>query len=197
LSGWDKKREVMERYDLTAHMYDMRYAEEQNAKFEVALKILNIDRHDLVLDAGCGTGLLFEYIAAKAETIVGVDISKKILLLAKECSEKFQNIHLILADVDNTPLKGNIFNRVFAFTLIQNTPNPVKTLNEIERVANGDAFIVVSGLKKAFAKGKFKKLLRNVGLKIIALKDADLKCYVAVCTPTKNGRTFGFSLLDC
>jgi len=195
LSGWNQKREVMERYDLTAHMYDMRYAEEQDAKFEVALKIVNIDRHNIVLDAGCGTGLLFEYVAAKAETIVGLDISRKILSLAKERAGKFQNVHLILADADNTPLKRNIFSHIFAFTLIQNTPNAVETLNEIGRVANLDAFIVISGLKKAFTKRRFKDLLQNTGLRIIALKDAGLKCYVAVCTPTKSDRTYGF-LLD-
>ena len=196
MSGWDRKREVMRCYNSTAQMYDMRYAEEQKAKFEEALKILNIERHDLVLDAGCGTGLFFGYIASKAETIVGLDISRKILLLAKERAKKLQNIHLILADTDYTPLKRNIFNYVFAFTLIQNMPNPVKTLNEIEQVASSNAFIVVSGLKKAFAKEKFEELLQTAGLKIVSLKELDLKCYVAVCKPANGGRTCLISLRD-
>ena len=38
MNGWLKKRRVMRRYDLTAEMYDMRYAEEQAAKIRAGLK---------------------------------------------------------------------------------------------------------------------------------------------------------------
>ncbi len=182
MSEWNKKREVMERYDLTAHIYDMRYAEEQNAKFEVALKSLDIDRCGLVLDVGCGTGLLFRHIASKAEKTIGLEISRKILLQAKERAKNFQNVHLILADADSTPFEENSFNLVFAFTLIQNMPNPAETLNEIKRVAKDNAVIVVTGLKKAFTLESFEELLLGAGLKIVSMKDDDLKCYVAVCT---------------
>jgi ubiquinone/menaquinone biosynthesis C-methylase UbiE len=96
--------------------------------------------------------------------------------------KNFQNIHLILADADNMPLKENIFSHVFGITLIQNMPNPAKTLNEIRRVAKDDAVIVITGMKKAFALEEFEELLRDAGYNIIALKDESLKCYVTVCT---------------
>ena len=172
----------MKRYDLTAHIYDMQYTEEQAAKIEAALKSVNMERYRLVLDAGCGTGLLFSYVADNAETTVGIDISRKILLQAKKRAENFPNVLLILADADHMPLKENVFSHVFAITLIQNTPNPVKTLNEIKRVAREDAMIVVTGLKKTFTLEELEKLLQETALKIIALQDEGLQCYVAVCT---------------
>lgn len=182
MSGWNKKRSVMKRYDLTAHVYDMRYAEEQTAKIEAALEDAKMEKNSLVLDAGCGTGLLFNYVADKAETTVGLDVSRKILLQAKKRAKNFQNVHLILADADSMPLKENIFNHVFGITLIQNMPNPVRTLKEIERVAKEYATIVVSGLKKVFTLEGFEELLQSAGLNIVALKNEGLKCYVAVCT---------------
>jgi len=182
MSEWDKKRGVMHRYDLTAHIYDMQYAEEQTAKIGAALEGLKMEKHSLVLDAGCGTGLLFGYVADKAEATVGLDISRKILLQAKKRVKNFQNIHLILADADNMPLNENIFSHVFGITLIQNMPNPAKTLNEIRRVAKDDAIIVITGMKKAFTLEEFEELLRDAGFNIVALKDEGLKCYVAVCT---------------
>jgi len=182
MNEWDKKRRVAHRYDLTAHIYDMQYAEEQTAKIEAALEGLKIEKHSLVLDAGCGTGLLFDYVADKAETTVGLDISRKILLQAKKRVENFQGLFLILADADNMPLNGNIFSHVFAITLIQNMPNPAKTLNEIRRVAKDDAVIVITGMKKAFTLEEFEKLLHDAGFNVIALKDEGLKCYVTVCT---------------
>ena len=182
MSEWDKKRDLMHRYDLTAHIYDMQYAEEQTAKIRAALEGLKMEKHSLVLDAGCGTGLLFGYVADKAETTVGLDISRKILLQAKKRVKNFQNIHLILADADNMPLKENIFSHVFGITLIQNMPNPAKTLDEIRRVAKENAVIVVTGMKKAFTLEEFEELLRDAGFNTIALKYESLKCYVAVCT---------------
>jgi ubiquinone/menaquinone biosynthesis C-methylase UbiE len=182
MSEWKKKRSLMHRYDLTASIYDMRYAEEQTAKINAVLEGLKIEKYSLVLDVGCGTGLLFSYVADKAETTVGLDISRKILLQAKKRAKNFLNTHLILADADNTPLKENICSHVFGITLIQNMPNPAKTLNEIKRVAKDDAVIIVTGMKKAFALEKFEKLLRDAGLNIIALKHEGLKCYAAVCS---------------
>ena len=182
MSGWNKKRDVMQHYDLTAHIYDMQYAEEQIAKIEAAMESVNMEKQDLVLDVGCGTGLLFKYVANKAKTIVGLDISRKILLQAKKHAKTFPNVHLVLADADNMPLKENIFDPVFVVTLIQNMPDPAKTLNEVKRVTKDNAVIVVTGLKKKFSLEIFEGLLRNAGLNIIALKNGNLKCHVAVCT---------------
>jgi len=182
MSEWDRKRDVMHRYDLTAHIYDMRYAEEQTAKIEAIMESISMEKEGSVLDVGCGTGLLFNYIASKTKMIVGLDISRETLLQAKKCAKKFANVHLILADSDNVPLKESVFSHVFALTLIQNTPNPFKTLNEIKRVSKENAVIVVTGLKKKFPIKAFKRLLHDAGLKVIPLKNESLKCHVAVCT---------------
>lgn len=181
MSEWNKKRDVMQRYDLTAHIYDRRYADEQTAKIEAAVKSINVEKHNLVLDAGCGTGLLFNYVTNKAETLVGLDTSRKILFQAKRRAKRFLNVQLICADAENIPLKEGVFDYVFAVTLIQNTPNPVKTLNEIKRVAKREASVIVTGLKKKFTLETFKGLLGEADLRVIALKDKNLKCHVAVC----------------
>jgi len=182
MSEWDKKRDVMHRYDLTAHIYDMRYAEEQTAKIEAVMESINMEKEGLVLDVGCGTGLLFNYIANKTKMIVGLDISRGTLFQAKKRAKKFANVHLILADSDNIPLKEGVFSHVFALTLIQNTPNPFKTFNEIKRVSKENAVIIVTGLKKKFPIKTFKRLLHDAGLKVIALTNESLNCHVVVCT---------------
>ncbi|MGB9714306.1 MAG: class I SAM-dependent methyltransferase [Candidatus Bathyarchaeales archaeon] len=181
MGEWTKKRGVMERYDLTAHMYDMRYAEEQKAKFEAALKSLKANNYGKVLDAGCGTGLLFEHVAPKAEMVVGLEVSRKTLLKAKERARGFRNVHLVMADADFMPFRDCAFSTVFAFTLIQNMPDPVKTLEEIGRVVEDSAQIVVTGLKKIFSLQAFENLLHDAGLEIVSLEEEGLKCYVATC----------------
>jgi malonyl-CoA O-methyltransferase len=158
----------------------MRYAEEQAAKIEVALRHVEV-KAGVVLDVGCGTGILFSYVADKARTTVGVDVSKKTLLEAKERARNHASVHLVCADADNMPLRDDVFDRVFAITLIQNMPRQTETLNEIRRVVKDDALIVVTGLKKVFTRSKLEQLLKNAGLNIIAMRNEGLKCYVAVC----------------
>lgn len=179
MNKWQQKRRVMQRYDVTAEMYDARYAEEQEAKYKAALAGLNVA--GAILDVGCGTGLLFSHVAAQAEMAVGVDVSGKLLLQAKERAKNFRNAHLVQADADHLPFKSECFAVVFAFTVLQNMPKPAETLTEIKRTAKRGGSIVVTGLKKAFSLEAFGALLRQAGLRVVSLKDdAVLKCHVAV-----------------
>ncbi|MEM3566095.1 MAG: methyltransferase domain-containing protein [Candidatus Bathyarchaeia archaeon] len=183
MSEWELKRDNMQHYDVTAKSYDEQYAEEQRIKIETALKSVKLDKHGLVLDCGCGTGLLFEYVTEKADMVVGLDISRKILAEAKRRAEAFGNACLVLADADYPPFKDYVFSHVFAVTLLQNMPNPERTLAEICRVAGKNAYVVVTGLKKKFSLEFFENLLRKFGLNVIEVSNGDerLKCYVAVC----------------
>jgi ubiquinone/menaquinone biosynthesis C-methylase UbiE len=179
VSTWKQKRRVMRRYDLTALLYNVRYAEEQEAKYRIALENLRVA--GTILDVGCGTGLLFPHVATKAEKVVGVDVSKQLLLQARKRAEKFRSVQLVQADADHLPFRNAYFTVVFAFTVLQNMPKPFETLMEIKHIAKRDALIVITGLKKKFSLEAFEELLRQAGLRVVLLKDNDdVKCYVAV-----------------
>jgi len=174
---------VMRRYDLTSQMYNQRYAEEQEAKYEAALEGLrnSVNGDSAVLDVGCGTGLFFNHVAAQANIVVGVDISRKLLLKAKEQAGALQNVFVLQADADHLPFRKAFFDAVFAFTVLQNMPKPSETLNELKRVAKFGGRVVVTGLKKTFSLNTFMDVLESTGLRIVAFVDNEnLKCYVAV-----------------
>jgi len=183
MNEWKKKHTIMQRYDTTAGIYDRRYAEEQETKIEAAMRHFEMEKKSKILDAGCGTGLLFSHVGEKTRIVVGLDVSKKSLLVARGRVGALSNVDIVQADADNMPFGKRVFSHVFAFTLIQNTPNPVETLRELERVASKDAVLIVTGLKRIFTKEAFQALLHGAGVRIIAWEDGDnLKCYVAVCT---------------
>ena len=180
MTGWKDKRKVMKRYDLTAEMYEERYAQEQKAKYGAALENVNVANR-AVLDVGCGSGLFFSHVAAKANVLVGVDVSRKLLLKAKEQAHAFQNVLVLQADADHLPFREAFFDVGFAFTVLQNMPKPPETLMELKRVAKLEGRVVATGLKKAFSLNAFMDFLENSGLKIVSFVDnEDLKCYVAV-----------------
>jgi|WetSurMetagenome_2_1015567.scaffolds.fasta_scaffold30590_4 ubiquinone/menaquinone biosynthesis C-methylase UbiE len=180
--GWRDKRKIMQRYDVTAEMYDERYTDEQQRKYKKAME--NVTVASLaVLDVGCGSGLFFNQVIDEAGITVGIDISHKLLLKAKERVNAFQNAFLLQADADHLPFRDGFFGAVFAFTVLQNMPKPSETLSELKRVSKKDGKLVVTGLKKAFPLEKFLDVLENSGLKIVTFVDEDaVNCYVAVLT---------------
>jgi ubiquinone/menaquinone biosynthesis C-methylase UbiE len=181
---WKQKRSAIKHYNQTAKTYDQQYLEEQSIKIALALEYLTqpIVKNAVILDAGCGTGVLFHYIARKAKQTVGIDISIELLNKAKTKTKAYPNIALIKADTDFMPFKAKTFTHTFAFTLIQNTPRPQSTIEEIKRVTSRDATLVITGLKKHFTQTAFVKLLENVRLEILTLKaDEEVKDFVAVC----------------
>jgi ubiquinone/menaquinone biosynthesis C-methylase UbiE len=182
MGEWQKKRGVMLHYDQIAGSYDSQYAEEQKAKMEAASSSITLKRNSIVLDAGCGTGLLFAHIANKTQRLIALDISRKLLEQAKKRARQHPNIALIQADADYTPFKKETFHAVFAITLLQNTPNPTATLEEIERITRPEATIGLTTLKKKFTHQTITKLLKKAKLKITILKTtAKTKDHIITC----------------
>ncbi len=177
MSSWRKKRGVRTRYDSTAEMYDRRYLEEQEAKYSSGLRGVDLD--GTVLDVGCGTGLFFRHVNTKATNVVGIDISKALLHLARERTKSFGKVDLVQADADNLPFKDCDFDAIFAFTVLQNMPAPLETLKEIKRTAKSGATIVLTGLKKVFSVLTLRKLVEDAGLRIVFVtSDEKLACNI-------------------
>lgn len=182
MAEWKQKRQHMRYYNRTAHLYNIRYTEEQSLKIKAAFENLAFGKQSSILDLGCGTGMLLPKMQKTAKNIVCLDISKGMLKEAKPCIKRSANVHLILADADHTPLRHGYFDTVFAITLLQNMPNPHHTLQEIKYISKPNASIIITGLKKHFTERSFLRLLKNAGLKTKLLKtDDDLKCHVATC----------------
>ena len=187
MTEWSRKRRVIRHYDRIASIYDRQYGEEQEAKINAILPHICLNEQSLTLDVGCGTGILFPMIASKVLSAIGVDSSKKLLQKAKQYTRRNLNTHIICADSDYLPFQNNVFNLVFAITLLQNTPNPLKTLEEMKRTSRNQATFVVTALKKEFSEGDLRQLLKKAQLKILTMKtDEKLKDCVAICQTQHN-----------
>lgn len=86
-----------------------------------------------ILDLGCGTGLLQEFLQQK---IYGVDISFQML---KRARKKESVIH---ADMDFLPFRDSVFDAVLSFTSLQCLPSLDYIFEEVWRVLKrGHPFI--------------------------------------------------------
>jgi len=76
--GRASDRELVDRYEAGCEAYDELYLSEQLEKYEAALRLLR--PRGRVVDVGCGTGLLVEYMAREGlleavDLYVCVDVS--------------------------------------------------------------------------------------------------------------------------
>nr|MDO8076916.1 class I SAM-dependent methyltransferase [Candidatus Freyarchaeota archaeon] len=153
-------RDKMFLYDQTAHVYNHRYREIQEEKYRSILRRVTFRRADLILDAGCGTGMLLEKIPK--EHAVGVDFSREMIKRAKN---KNKSSNLVRADLSNLPFKDNTFSKVLGVTILQNVEHPLKAVREIRRVTKKKGLTILSTLKKKTTKEEIRKLIRNAQLK--------------------------------
>ena len=155
----DQKNTIMERYDeLGSSLYDLRYTDEQLEKYSLILH--ETDCPSLVLDNGCGTGLLLPFL----DNAVGLDLSSVLLRKARErCSE---NQHLVQGDSENLPFRDSLFDAVISVTVIQNLPSPELLPAESARVAKTDSTIIISSLKRVYNREKIMRLIENDELSI-------------------------------
>ena len=137
-----RKHDLRRRYDLTAYMYDRRYREIQREKYETVLA--NVTSVDRVLDLGCGTGMLLSPLEKKARLVVGVDMSAEML---REAKKRAAGAPLVLADADHLPFADGSFDMVVSVTLLQNMPDPGKTVRELARVLRSDGKAIITSLK--------------------------------------------------
>ena len=153
----DKKKNIIEKYNSTSSVYDKRYSKIQKEKFKILFRNCNIN-YKTILDAGCGTGLLIEYIfnlnidnIKKKVKYIGIDISWKMLMNFCDKSKKIkeiEDINLILGDIENLPLRQDTFDLIFSITSLQNLPVIKKGLGEFIRVGQKDSLLKLSILRK-------------------------------------------------
>jgi ubiquinone/menaquinone biosynthesis C-methylase UbiE len=169
----DEKRQIIDKYNATSHFYDKRYSKIQNEKFEIILK--NYSNEDkIILDAGCGTGLLLEFILNHGYTkdfkffsYVATDISWEMLKifdskLKNLIDTSFKNkINLILSDLENLPFRRERFHSIFAPTSLQNLPSIQKGITEMFKVAKDNAELKLTILKKKLDLEKLLTLLKS------------------------------------
>ena len=183
MQEWNEKRLTIRHYDRQATIYDIQYLGEQTSKIEEILKRMKFKSKEQVLDLGCGTGFLFQHIPERVGLIVGLDISQKTLQKAKKRTKNIPNVFLVRADADNTPFPDQIFDKVFAITILQNIPAPTKTIIEMKRIGKSQALFAVTGLKKKFTPKSFVDLLERLDLKVVMLNTNPLlKGHIVICT---------------
>lgn len=174
---WDKKKDLQKRYDSTSNYYTGRYERIQKIKFGFFEEYLG--ESERILDVGCGTGLFFEDTGLRDKFFVGVDFSADMLNLARE---RNPDCYFVCADADNLPFSDEIFDLTVSFTLLQNLPDPTRTVEELFRVTEVGGQIIVTALRKKLSVREIGQIFGGGDVKIAKIgeiSDSEDVFYVA------------------
>jgi SAM-dependent methyltransferase len=92
-----------------------------------------------VLDLGCGTGTLFEFLEGWGR-VIGMELSKDALILAKAGSD----VPLVRATTDAMPFKSDQFSMIAVFDCLEHLQNDHQALVQVRRMLAPDGVLIVS-----------------------------------------------------
>ncbi len=152
-----RKRRVYnseEGYNIYASDYDASLQYLNSFEKDSVFKLLGDLRGKKVLDIGCGTGRIIEELKQRGAEVVGLDVSEKILEIAKK---KFCDVEFVLGNVNDLPFEDESFDLVLGLFLIVHLKNLEKPFEEIYRVLRpGGRFILSNINQKKAPKLKLK-----------------------------------------
>lgn len=103
------------------------------------ISIGGVKESSVVLDNGCGTGILFDYLDKYNCRTIGLDISRGMI-------EKTRKLHkrLICGDSQSLPFKDESFDIILGRSLLHHLPDPKRGIEEMRRVTKKNGKIILT-----------------------------------------------------
>lgn len=138
-------------WDRVAGVYDL-FVNVVNRKTHKALRRIVADLlepGDNVLECACGTGLLSTAAAPRCRHLTTTDFAPGMLKRAEKNCAAYRNVSFRLADITALNFPENTFDKVMAGNVIHLLDEPMKALNELNRVCRpGGALIIPTYMNK-------------------------------------------------
>src|SRR3989344_1802998 len=116
----------------------LNYDKNMNEKFfklrlDIIKKLFKSEKHEILVDIGCGTGIFLDYLHDDFKTGIGIDNCKEMMDFAKKKHKK-RNIKYIIGKGDVLPLADNSADFVLSMGVLENIKDKKKHINESLRV---------------------------------------------------------------
>jgi ubiquinone/menaquinone biosynthesis C-methylase UbiE len=140
----NRKQETKNYFNSIASEWDAREVNEK--RLQKALSLFPIKPDSIILDIGCGTGVLLPYIKPLTGThgaIYCMDIAHQMLVQAKR-KHRNNNIQFITGDGEELPVRDSFFNSIICLASFAHLKNKETAANEFFRTLQpqGDLSII-------------------------------------------------------
>jgi ubiquinone/menaquinone biosynthesis C-methylase UbiE len=107
-------------YNAICRLYDWLFLVRVYGYVNAARRLVDdlVEENDVVVDLGCGTGLVAHLAARRAKEVLGVDHARGMLRRAKRKGRHLINVQYVLADCRSLPLTGPFDSILSSFMLV-------------------------------------------------------------------------------
>ena len=127
-------------YDTLSGSYDYLYGQEQEKKHRMIIETLKNREFERFVDVGCGTGRLLETISSKTQLALGVDISREMLIKAKQRVSD-HSVQFVCAEASYLPLRDRVADGVVSVSVSEHGSTFAKQFRELSRIATAGAVL--------------------------------------------------------
>ena len=120
-------------FDGVAGLYEERIIRAFAPMAASLIKWIEPQGHEHVLDIGTGTGIAARLIASEVQSVVGIDFSPQMVIIARDMANSHSNIQFTQADAHQLPFMSATFDLVVA-SFGFNATDPRQSLPEAYRV---------------------------------------------------------------
>ena len=157
---------VRHAFTLQADKYAANSTLANPARLAHLVETVNPSKNSLVLDVATGPGFVAEAFASVCRMVVGVDITRAPLEIARRHLHKqnHSNLHFQLADVGHLPFANAQFNVVVCRLAVHHFNNPARILTEMARVCHVNGTVAIEDIivsehpVRASYQNRFEKL---------------------------------------
>jgi len=128
-----------------------------------------------VLDLGCASGRFLEILEDKKVDYFGIDISEKLIEIAKK---KYPKGNFQVADALNLPFPNNFFDKIFSIAVLHHIPSGefrLQFLKETKRVLKKEGLLIITVWNLWQRKTAWCLFFRNTFFKLIGKTKLDFK----------------------
>jgi ubiquinone/menaquinone biosynthesis C-methylase UbiE len=114
-----------------------------------ALAALGLNRDDVLLDLGCGTGAAIREAAPAVRRAVGFDLSREMIAKARTLAAGIANVEFREGDVTSPlPFSDDEFTAIVCTTAFHHFPKPLDTISEMSRVLAPGGRVVIADFNR-------------------------------------------------
>jgi len=184
----DTRNKAEKFWDKTTNIYDQVEKKDEQTYLKMIEKTRKyIKVSDVVLDYGCGTGLVSNEIAENVKVIHAIDISSRMIEIAKNKADgcKIENIDYTKSTIFDERYKKGSFDVILVFYMLHLLEDPHKVMQRINELLKQGGLIISAtpclGEKKTFL-SILLSLAVKIGLipKIKSFKISELEDTIAI-----------------
>ncbi len=144
----DHRQRVQREFAAQAEAFAASLSLRQKESINHILSASGVQADDVVLDACCGPGLLSVAVAPIVGRLVALDLTERMLDLARQrCRDAHAcNVEFACGDIDSIPYPDGHFDASFCRLALHHLEDPIRAVAELRRVTRRRGMVVLADI---------------------------------------------------